>query len=845
MDRKRNKLVAAAVTAACLFMGANAAALAAETTATDRASQILKQMTLDEKLGQMIWTHVYGSESGKVTPKQAASNQRVFGADVSTPSEAVKKWHLGGVLYFNWSDNIGNPADLAQLAKLSNGLQDAARANGAKVPLAISVDQEGGRVARLRHSTTDFPGNMALGATNSDELAEKQGRVMGRQLHAVGINVDFAPDVDVNTNPKNPVIGVRSLGSTALRVGQLGAAQIRGIQSQGVSATAKHFPGHGDTSSDSHSSLPVVAYGRDTLERHLLPFKDAIANDVDMIMTAHVVVNAIDPDKPATLSHKVLTDLLRGELGYKGIITTDAIDMEGAQLAVMSNTEKQHYAEWKCKGVTTVNATETNVAARQQQCVDLMKTIRSRVTVEAVKAGSDIVLNTYDVQASVDGLKTALAEGTLKQADIDASVRRILEWKARRGVLDAQNVDPAATANIKTAEDEAVANQIIDRSVTLVKNDHATLPLAKSSKVLVAGSSWGNPEILEPNLKELGYDTRLLKIAGREPTDAEIASTVKAAEAADVVVYTTYNAYQSEQQRKAVQALVEAGKPVIVVTTSVPYDSAAVPGSAVTLNVYGNQQPNLLGAARVIAGQINPTGQLPVDVLAIEGVKHSRALPAFFGMGTGPIEVNEDFHTQDAPFRDVPAAAPFADPIKWVKDAGITHGWPDGTFHPWEPITREAFAAFLARSLKTQMNPWDYANLTVERSEPFKDYATGPFTQEASLLRGLGIITGWSDGTFRPQEPITREAVAAMIARTCTTVPGVCSPAVQGLALPQAQGGAFKDVDAGNPFSAQIKWAKDAQITQGWSDGTFRPYEPVQRAAVAAFIYRALNNNSR
>ena len=307
--------------------------------------QILAGMDLDQKVGQLLWTHVYGASADDTS--MAAKNQAVFGKDVTTPAQAVAKYHLGGVLYFNWSGNVGRPTNLEQVATLSNGLQEAARSNGAGVPLAITIDQEGGIVARITSPATEFPGNMALGATRDKDLARKQGEILGRELRALGINVNFAPTVDVNTNWENPVIGVRSISSDENLVGELGTAQILGMQSQGVSATAKHFPGHGDTVTDSHLGLPVVTYDRATLNRHLVPFQKAIDAGVDMIMTAHIIVNAIDPDMPGTLSKKVLTDLLRTEMGFKGIITTDALDMEGAQLAVMSEQEEARYRELK------------------------------------------------------------------------------------------------------------------------------------------------------------------------------------------------------------------------------------------------------------------------------------------------------------------------------------------------------------------------------------------------------------------------------------------------------------------------------------------------------------------
>lgn len=298
-----------------------------ETDPAARAQALLATMSQDEKIGQVLWTHVYGSSAQDET--YADKNEDVFGPGVRTPAQAVSTFHLGGVLYFNWAHNVTTPTDPGQVAALSDGLQEAARTSGPKIPLAITIDQEGGLVARVRTSGTDVPGNMALGATGSTELARAQGQALGSELAAMGINVDFAPVLNVNTNAANPVIGVRSLGDDPEAVASLGAAQIEGLQSEGVSATAKYFPGHGDTQTDSHLGLPTVSYDRATLDTHLAPFRAAVKGGVDMIMTAHIVVEAIDPAHPATTSKAVLTDLLREEMGFTGLITTDAMDMEG------------------------------------------------------------------------------------------------------------------------------------------------------------------------------------------------------------------------------------------------------------------------------------------------------------------------------------------------------------------------------------------------------------------------------------------------------------------------------------------------------------------------------------
>ncbi|RRD53626.1 hypothetical protein EII12_01100 [Buchananella hordeovulneris] len=615
-----------------------------QSTTGSRAEEILSQMTLDQKVGQLLWTHVYGASADDES--LAAKNQAVFGPDVRTPAQAVAKFHLGGVLYFNWSGNLkSNPTDLQQVATLSNGLQAAAKASGAQVPLAITIDQEGGLVARVGSPATVFPGNMALGATGQVPLARAQGQVLGRELAALGINVDFAPTVDVNTNPANPVIGVRSISDDENLVAELGAAQITGMQQAGVSATAKHFPGHGDTEVDSHLGLPVVKYDRATLDRHLTPFKAAIAAEVDMIMTAHIIVEAIDPTMPGTLSKAVLTDLLRGELGYTGLITTDALDMEGAQLAVMTEEEKVRYrqlkdAEKAAKDQAAADPTYADQAqAASAEFKAFMAPIRGRVAVKALQAGSDILLNVYDAPAVINAVKAALADGTLSSERLDESVLRILKWKERRGILDHTPVDPAAAANVVGSQDDlAVARQIADSSVTLLRNNSHLLPLsaARTPKVLVAGSTYGNPEFFPPALEAAGFTVTFKSTAKIQPTDEEIAAMVEAAGQVDVVLLTTYNL--SAAQERMVRQVAATGKPVIMVSTRNPYDLAkfeaeAFPQAAIA--TYSNKQVSAEAVVRVLVGQ-DPVGKLPVAVPKTDG--SDVAYPRGWGLNYRDIE---------------------------------------------------------------------------------------------------------------------------------------------------------------------------------------------------------------
>src|SRR5215207_9684662 len=271
----------------------------------------LQRMTLKEKVGQLFVVEVFGQDANAVTPTAAARNQALYG--VSTPAQVIEKYKPGGVIYFDarrGPDNVQNPR---QIATLSNGLQAAATSQRLPIPLLISTDQEGGAVVyRLVAPATAMPGNMALGAGRSAEDAHRSAEVIGTELAAVGINQDLAPVADVNVNPANPVIGIRSVGEDPALVSELVAAQVDGYHEAGISATAKHFPGHGDTATDSHFGLPEVTHTREQLEEiDLPPFKAAIDSGVDSIMTAHVVLRSVDRSGvPATMSERILTGLL-------------------------------------------------------------------------------------------------------------------------------------------------------------------------------------------------------------------------------------------------------------------------------------------------------------------------------------------------------------------------------------------------------------------------------------------------------------------------------------------------------------------------------------------------------
>ena len=557
----------------------------------DQIEAAVDAMSIDELIGQMTWTRVYGNSADDTS--MAAENQQYYGVD--TPAEVIEKYDLGGVLYFAWSNTIIED-DPVGAAELSNGLQAVSTGEDASgIPLAVTIDQEGGIVARMTEPSTVLPGNMALGATFDTDLAYAQGQVLGSELAAVGVNVDFAPVLDVNTNPDNPVIGVRSMGADPSAVADLGLAQVEGMQSEGIGATAKHFPGHGDTEVDSHSGLPIITYDQETLDQHLVPFQAAIEGGIDMIMTAHIIVEAIDPEMPGTLSHEVLTGLLREEMGFDGLITTDSLGM-GA-----------------LKDIPGHPLDDGDIAAL------------------AIEAGSDILLNSPDVDAAFEGVRAAIEAGDLTRERLEESVTRILEWKVERGVWDGDPRVPVEDVMDTVGNDEhlATATEIGDRAVTMVRNDDDVLPLdADADSVLMvgAGSAW--PERMGPILVERGFEVTEDYENGASPSAEYRERAVAAAAEHDAVVFASNNA--DEAQQEMVAALAETDTPVVVVATRNPYDANVLPGADAVLNIYGWFEPNFHGAVAAVAGDLNPTGALPVDVPTADG---SEALyPIGFGL---------------------------------------------------------------------------------------------------------------------------------------------------------------------------------------------------------------------
>ncbi|WP_155372883.1 glycoside hydrolase family 3 protein [Catellatospora vulcania] len=580
-------LAAVAALAVALSAPAPAAAQPAHPPAAEHGwvTSTLRHMTLEQKVGQLFVSYVYGADATDPAPADRTANLATFGLE--TPAEIVDRYHLGGVVYFAWSHNLDN---VRQIATLSNGLQAAALGDGGKdeVPLLISTDQEQGVVQRMPAPAAQFPGSMALGASRSTAAAHLAAETTGRELGAVGIRQPYAPVADVNVNPANPVIGVRSFGADPDLVSDLTKAQVAGFeQGAGVTAVAKHFPGHGDTATDSHTGLPVIHHTREQWERIDAPaFRAAIAAGVDSIMTAHIVVPALDPSgDPATLSPTILTGVLRQEFGYQGVVVTDALNMAGV---------RTKYGD-------------------------------ARVPVLALKAGADQLLMPPNLGLAYDAVLQAVRGGELTEHRIDESVRRILSVKYRQGLAGSPYVDAeAAVASVGNSAHLAAVAQVTDQTLTAVRNDAGLLPLSGADRsVLVTG--WNNAAFNPIGRLADGFSSRgsrTTALPATLPSAQAIAAAAARAAQHDLTVVLVNKAWDTAvgdpraSQRQLVAALVGTGKPVIVVAVRDPYDIAYLPAVTTYLAAYTYTPAAMDTLVRVLHGDLSPRGRLPVTIVA-------------------------------------------------------------------------------------------------------------------------------------------------------------------------------------------------------------------------------------
>ncbi|MBL8163386.1 MAG: hypothetical protein JNJ61_15470 [Anaerolineae bacterium] len=501
----------------------------------------LSGMTLEQRIGQMFVVNLYGPQLTEA------------GRDFLTRVQP------GGVVLIG--DNIGTPEALTAL--INSYQQTITKAGG--VPLFVAVDQEGGPISHLRDGFTLFPTPTLLTASGQTALARQVGAAMAAELRAVGVNMNLAPVADLETNPDNPIITRRSFGSDPTLVSPIIAAYIEGLQSAGVLATAKHFPGHGETDSDSHTTLPILDLARERLDAvELAPFRAAIGAGVEVMMAAHIWYPALEPQEnlPASLSPNVITGLLRGELGYDGLVMTDALDMD---------------------------AIDTSYAYPD-------------AALNAVQAGVDLVIAAHigldSQEAAVQAIADAVRDGRISEARVDESVRRILDAKARYNLLEWTPLNPATvTERLPLDANAALVEEQFRAGVTRVFDHAGLLPLTEASNALIIYPATRPTIVQECG----GYNIELDWLGVSEsPTDEEIAWAADAATRAGTVVTFTQNA--DRQQQALVQSL-PAERTVVVALWS-PYDVLLFPQIAAYVVTYSPLRPAVPAACALLFGAV-------------------------------------------------------------------------------------------------------------------------------------------------------------------------------------------------------------------------------------------------
>lgn len=529
--------------------------------------EAVDDLTLEEQLGQSLMVGFAGP------------------APTSQVTRLIQRYHVGNIILFS-----RNLQSASQVRELTAHLQELARQAGQRQPLLIALDQENGMVRRLGEDATIFPGNMALGAVGEERSASEVALAAGLELRALGINLNLAPVVDVNHNPANPVIGVRSFGEDPGQVARLADAQVCGYQQAGLATCVKHFPGHGDTATDSHLALPTLPYELERLEQvELVPFASSIAAGTDGVMTAHIYFPALmgPSPLPATLSPQVVRQLLRERLGFGGVSVTDCLEMDAVARTV---------------GV-------------------------GRGSVLASLAGNDLILisHRYDRQlAGFEALKAAAQSGELAPEQIREAAGRVLALKRRLEERQRHQPTPAL-AVVGSPEHQALRDRIYARSTTLVRDEQALLPLrlAPEQRLLLIYThrdAWtqvedrGYPEaLLLEQLRERHASTEAL-VLGEQTSPAEYEQVYRAARQADAILMVTVNALHDPRQVQVMEKLIALGRPLIGLAPYSPYDLLAFPALGTYLVTYEYTAPAIVAAVRVLFGELAPEGRLPVSL---------------------------------------------------------------------------------------------------------------------------------------------------------------------------------------------------------------------------------------
>ncbi|HEV7387469.1 MAG TPA: glycoside hydrolase family 3 N-terminal domain-containing protein [Gemmatimonadaceae bacterium] len=574
--KKIQSLVIALIAASCTTLSSGTTGSAtANSTPTSWTDSVMGSMTVRERAAQIVWPSVFGDYVSGDSPQWRRLTQY------------IQQEKVGG-----FTISVGSPTEVA--AKL-NGLQAMS-----KTPLLFGADLEAGAGFRARGGyfvpnaidlggASVFPPEMAIGATRDTTLAYEEGRLTALEGRALGIHIAYAPVLDVNNNPDNPVINTRSYGEDPALAARMGVAFIHGLQDHGMIATGKHFPGHGDTGTNSHLALPVVTVSRSRLDTvELVPFKAAVNAGVGAIMSFHGAMPALDSSNvPGTLSPKVLTGLLRGELGFKGIIISDAMDMRG-----------------------------------------VLDTYGSDEAVKrAVAAGIDVLIQPLDVSKTIDAVVAGVSEGRYTQARVDSSARKVLEMKRRLGLAQAKLVDlNALRFVVGDSSNGQTARIAAEKSITLVRDSLRQIPLMADSARVLSITLARRADLPAGNAFNSELRQHLAKLrsefAATEDAALNYPRLLAAADSADVTIVSSYvgqswdatSASAPEAFTNFIRTLSERGRKPIIVAFGNPYLLQQLPWIGTYLVAWGGFPVSQVAAARAILGASAISGHLPITI---------------------------------------------------------------------------------------------------------------------------------------------------------------------------------------------------------------------------------------
>ncbi len=542
----RLKYIAFSLTVICLSFGGHIS------TAQERITALLNGMTLEQKVAQLFMVSLYSDSL------------------IESEQQFLQQYQPGAIVLLG--RNVSTPL---QVTRLTNSYQQTLVDSGG-LPLFIAIDQEGGIIAHLQDGFTQWPVPMLLAASGDVTLARRFGRALGEELQAVGINMNLAPVADLNTNIANPIIGRRAFGDSPERVAPIIAAVVEGMQAVNVAATAKHFPGHGDTSVDSHTALPVLSHSLERLQRiELVPFQSAINADVAAIMAGHLLLPAIDSQYPASLSPAFVQGLLRQDLGYNGLVVTDALDMDAIDSAFSP----------------------------------------PEAAVQAVLAGNDIILIGANVGLEMQGraieaVVAAVRDGLIDETRIDDSVYRILSAKERFGVLDWQPLAPnTAAERVQLEAHQLLVDELFAAGITLARDQNGLIPLQSPESTLMIYPA--TRTVIQRACAAYSDEVRWLAVS-QSPTAEEIDWATQAAQQAETVITFTLNAYTDTAQQRLIAALPLERTAVVALWS--PYDWLSISPVSTYMVTYSPLDPAAYAACAVIFGQQPVYGQLPLTL---------------------------------------------------------------------------------------------------------------------------------------------------------------------------------------------------------------------------------------